>query len=266
MTPANKRELSNVPFFSNNWRAVHAKNRGSRSVASHRGFTLIEILMAMAIFALVLTAIYATWTLILKSKKIGVEAAAQLQRERVAWRSIDEALSCVRSFQADQQHYAFVAENGGTPSLSFVARLPESFPRSGRFGDFDTRRVIVSLEGGRDGQQQLVLRQHPVLMELDRDEEENPYVLANGVDKMEFEFWDQRKNDWVDEWTQTNQLPKMLKLTLEFVRRDPDHPYGAAVAREEISRIIQLPSAMVPAAFQTPNQTQGGPPPPPPPP
>jgi general secretion pathway protein J len=238
---------------------VHGQNCGP--APGHRGFTLIEILMAMAIFALVLTAIYATWMLILKSKKIGVEAAAQLQRERVAWRSIDEALSCVRSFQADQQHYSFVAENGGTPSLSFAARLPESFPRSGRFGDFDTRRVIVSLEGGR-----LVLRQHPVLMELDRDEEENPYVLANSVDKMEFEFWDQRKNDWVDEWTQTNQLPKMLKLTLEFVRRDPDHPYGAAVAREEISRIIQLPSAMVPAAFQTPNQA-GGPPggvPPPP--
>lgn len=241
-----------------------------RPATNRRGFTLIEILMAMAIFALVLTAIYATWTLILKSKKIGVEAAAQLQRERVAWRSIDEALNCVRSFQADQQHYAFVAENGSSPTLSFVARLPESFPRSGRFGDFDTRRVIFSLESGPKGQEQLVLRQHPVLMELNRDEEENPYVLATGVDKMEFQFWDQRKNDWVDEWKMTNQLPKMLRLTLEFQRRDLDHPYAAPVAREEVSRIIQLPSGMVPTAFQAPNQAgnppgvpPGGPPPPP---
>ena len=30
-----------------------------------RAFTLVEILMAMAIFAMVLTAIYATWTAIL---------------------------------------------------------------------------------------------------------------------------------------------------------------------------------------------------------
>lgn len=240
--------------------------RMRQPTAGPRGFTLIEILMAMAIFALVLTAIYACWTLILKSKKIGMEASAQLQRERVAIRTIDEALSCVRSFQADLQHYAFLAENGSTPALSFVARLPESFPRSGRFGDFDIRRVSISLESGSDGQRQLALRQTPVLMEMDRDEEEHPLVLATGVDKMEFEFWDQRKNDWVDEWTQTNQLPKMIKLSLEFVRRDPNHPYSTPTSREEVSRIIQLPAVMVPAAFQTPNQPQGpsgGPPPPP---
>ena len=48
------------------------------------GFTLIEIMMAMAVFGLVLTAIYATWTLILKSSKLGMAAAAQVQRERIS--------------------------------------------------------------------------------------------------------------------------------------------------------------------------------------
>ena len=40
------------------------------------GFTLIEIMMAMGIFALALTAIYATWSLILKASKGGLAAAA----------------------------------------------------------------------------------------------------------------------------------------------------------------------------------------------
>jgi type II secretion system protein J len=225
-----------------------------------RGFTLIEIMMAMAIFGLVLAAIYASWTLIIKSAQLGLEASARIQRERIALRTIEEALGCVRSFQADAQHYGFVAENGDGGMLSFVAQLPESFPRGGRFGDFDVRRVSFSLESGGEAQSQLVLRQNPILMEMDQDERDHPLVLAKGVDKLEFEFWDDRKKDWVDDWTATNQLPKMIKLTLGFVRQNPREPTTSFGSREEVSRIIQLPSVMVPQAVQRPGPQAGQPP------
>ena len=223
------------------------------STRARRAFTLIEIMMAMAIFGLLLAAIYASWTLIIRSAKIGLEASARIQRERIAQSTIKEALDCVRSFEADRRHYGFVAENGDGGYLSFVARLPESFPRSGRFGDFDVRRVSFSVESGPESQSQLVMRQHPVLMEMDQDEQNHPLVLAKGVSKMEFEFWDDRKKDWVDDWTATNQLPKMLKLTLNFARPGPGGD-TASSAREEVSRIIQLPSVMVPVAVQRPGQ------------
>lgn len=238
-------------------------------------FTLIEIMMAMVIFSLVITAIYATWTLIIKSAKIGLEASAQLQRERIAMRTIEEALGCVRSFAADLRHYGFVAENGDGVTLSFVARLPESFPRGGRFGDFDVRRVTFTLESGPDSERQLVLRQSPILMDPDQDEDEkvHPLVLARGVNKMEFEFWDTRQNQWVDEWTQTNQLPKMMKVTLGFVVRKPNQSYGATETRQELSRIVALPAMMVPVNYQRGGGAPPGggvrvpqtPPPPPPP-
>lgn len=222
-------------------------------------FTLIEIMVAMVIFSLVITAIYATWTLIIKSAKIGLEASAQLQRERIAMRTIEESLGCARSFAADLQHYGFWAENGNGVALSFVARLPESFPRGGRFGDFDVRRVTFSLENGPDSERQLVMRQSPILMdaEKDEDEQEHPLVLARGVNKMEFTFWDTRKNEWVDEWMQTNQLPKMLKVTLGFVVRKPNPSYGSTETRHEVSRIVALPAMMVPVNYQR----GGGPPP-----
>ncbi len=233
-------------------------------------FTLIEIMMAMVIFSLVITAIYATWTLIIKSAKIGLEASAQLQRERIAIRTIEEALGSARSFAADLRHYGFAAENGDNVRLSFVARLPESFPRSGRFGDFDVRRVTFSLENGPDSERQLVMRQSPILMdpEKDEDEKEYPLVLARGVNKMEFEFWDTRKNEWVDDWAQTNQIPKMMKITLGFVVKKPDSSFGSTERRQEISRIVALPAMTVPVNYQRPNQPPGGggavPPPPPP--
>ncbi len=223
-------------------------------------FTLIEIMMAMAIFALVLTAIYAIWTLILKSSKLGMAAAAQVQRERISVRVIEDALISTRSFAADLQHYGFIAENGDEATLSFVARLPKSFPRSGKFGDFDVRRVTFSVESRLGSGRELVLRQNPILMDVDVDEKEHPLVLAKGVNKLRFEFWDVRLNDWVDDWTQTNQLPKLVKVTVQFV--EPNQQGSYSQRKEEVTRIIALPSITVPANWQMPG-APGRPPPPP---
>jgi hypothetical protein len=213
-------------------------------------------MMAMAIFSMVVTAIYATWTLIIKSAKIGQEAAAQVQRERVTFRTFEDAIASAHSFQADLQHYSFIVENGSTPTLSLVSRLPEFFPRSGRFGDFDVRRVTFSLESGTDGQQQLVLRQTPILMETDETEQQYPFVLSRNVSKMEFELWDARKGKWVDEWTATNEIPKMIHLTLTYSRHNPDKPYSTPQT-EVVGRILGVTSSMVPGGFQRRGQSTG---------
>ncbi len=217
-----------------------------------RGFTLIEIMVALAVFGLVLAAIYASWTLIIKSAELGLSASARIQRERIALATLEESLGCVRSFQSDLRHYGFVADNNDNGMLSFVAQLPESFPRGGRFGDFDVRRVTFSIEDGPDSGPELVLRQNPILMDVDEDERNHPLVLAKDVDKMTFEFWDERKGEWVDTWDATNQLPKLLKLTLEFVRKDPRSSGMGFTKREKVARLIQLPSVMVPTALQRP--------------
>ncbi len=105
-------------------------------------------MLAIAIFSLVMAAIYSSWTLILRATRVGEEAAAQVQRRRVAVRTIENALMCVQSFQASQQYYTFVVQNGDEPLLSFTARLPDDFPRNGRFGDFNMRRVTFTVEAG----------------------------------------------------------------------------------------------------------------------
>jgi len=219
------------------------------SAPTRRGFTLIEILMAMAIFGLVMSAIYATWMAILRGSQAGLKATAEVQRERMTMHTIEQALTAARSFQLDVQHYGFIAENGSDAKLSFVARLPKSFPRGGRFGDFDVRRVEFALENGPDSQRQLVVRQCPILMEFDQDETEHPLVLAKHVKELVFDLWDSRANDWTDTWTQTNQLPKMIKVTLRLLT--PAQNYGAA--KEEFVRIIALPSIAVPPQWQRPN-------------
>jgi prepilin-type N-terminal cleavage/methylation domain-containing protein len=210
-------------------------------------FTLLEIMVAISIFALVLTAIYASWTSILRARKVAGDAAASVQRARISIRIIEDSLGSVESFVKNANYYSFVGENGGEGSLSFVARLAKSFPRSGKFGDFDVRRLTFTVEKGSDSSPQLVLRQNPVLMDLDVDEKEHPLVLAKNVQEFQLQFWDMRLNDWTDEWTQTNQIPKLVMVTLKL----SDSAYSKQV-QEEITRIISIPATAVQPGWQLP--------------
>jgi general secretion pathway protein J len=218
-------------------------------------FTLLEILIAISIFSLVLAAIYSTWTAILRASKVGIEAAAVVQRSRIALSMLEESLGSAQAFSANQTYYAFESQSGSGASLSFVARLAKSFPRSGKFGDLDVRRVTFAVEDSPEGGRQLVLRQNPILMELDKDEKEHPLVIAKNVKGFDVVFWDQKKQDWIDEWTETNSLPKVVKLTLQVV----DKPHSLQPP-EEITRIIGVLQTAVPPNLQRGGARPGGPP------
>ncbi len=216
------------------------------------GFTLVEILIAIGILGLVLVSIFSTWTAILRATRVGQDAAATVQRARMVAHVLEDSLSSAQFFAANQQYYSFLADNGDEPSLSFVARLSPSFPRSGKFGDLDVRRLTFSVERGSDSSRQLVLRQNPLVMDLDIDEKEHPVVLAKNVKEFNTQFWDP-KEGWIDEWTATNQLPPLVKVTLQLLdKADSTQP------PEEITRIVSLPTFAVPPVWQVPRGFPGG--------
>lgn len=225
---------------------------------SRRAFTLIEILVAMAVFGLVLAAIYATWSLILKSSQSGLRAAAEVQRQRMAIQTIETTLSSVRSFAADLDHYSFILENGNPSSLTFTARLPKSFPRSGKFGDFDVRRVQFAVESTAEGERSLVLRQWPILMDIDEDELNYPLVLARNVRDFLVQPWDTETEEWIDVWEQTNSIPQLVKVTLSFGEGGGGSYVSHSQPVEYYNRVMALPSVTVATTWQTPSLQQGG--------
>jgi len=209
------------------------------------GFTLLEIMVALALLGLIVTAVYSSWMAIVRGSRVGLNAAAAAQRSRLAVQTLEEALTAARSFAGDARYYGFVAENGSDASLSFVARLSDSFPRGGRFGDFNVRRVTFSLESTPESGKELVLRQNPILMDMDIDEKEHPVVLARNVKSFEMEFLSERSPEWQDEWLETNQLPAMVKVTLRLTAE------GSSQVTKEVTREIALPAITVLPEWQT---------------
>jgi hypothetical protein len=220
----------------------------------------MEMLIAISIFSLVLLAIYSSWTAILRASKSGIRAAATMQRLRMVVRVLENSLGSATLFVYNYQYYAFVAQNGENPTLSFVARLSKDFPRSGNFGDFDLRRLIFTVEPGPDSSRQLVMRQIPIMMDLNTtsdnalivDEKNHPVVLAKNVRELKFLLWDPQQNDWVDEWTQTNQLPRGIVVTLRLA----DTALRGS-AQEELTRIISLPASGVQVIWELPRGMPG---------
>jgi hypothetical protein len=215
-------------------------------------------MVAVAVFTLVIGSIYSTWALVMRASQVGQDAAAQAQRQRVVLRAIGDALMGVESFQASQQYYWFKLGNGEEPFLSFVARLPDTYARNGKFvgavggRDASSRRVTFSLAAGKDGERDLILRQSPILIEMDQDEQQYPLVLARNVKTFTIEWWgtnDLNEPDWNTEWDDnlTNTIPSMLRVHLVL---------GAKTARGEnapdfaATRIYTIPSQMMPAAVQ----------------
>jgi prepilin-type N-terminal cleavage/methylation domain-containing protein len=218
-------------------------------------FTLVEVLIAIGLLGMVVAAIYSSWLAILRASRTAQTASAAAQRERMAIQVMEDALNATCMFAANGRWYAFVAENRDDALLSFVAHLPKSFPRAGRFGDLDVRRVTFTLEPGPDSQKQLVLRQSPLLMDVDEDEQNNPLVLARYVKELKFEFWDAKQNDWVDEWNDTNQIPKVVMVSLTVGQ---PRTYSASTEyQRQLVRFVNLPSGGMQGAWQAPSVPPG---------
>lgn len=214
-------------------------------------------MLAITIFTMVIAAIYSSWLLILRATKVGQEATAQVQRRRMAVWIIEDALDCLQSFQASIQYYTFIVQNGNDPLLSFTARLPEDFPRNGEFGGFNVRRVTFSVEQGKDSENDLVLRQNPILMDLTKDEEEHPLVLARNVKTFAVDCWDPTAKDWSDTWDNTNRIPTLVRFTL-VLGGNKNNAFNDAGPSLSVTRVVAIPSMTVPSQAQMPRGGVGG--------
>lgn len=173
---------------------------------------MIELMIAIGIFGMIMVAIFSTWTAILRGSRVGMAAAAEVQRTRIAFRALEESLASAVMFVDNAKYYAFVSDTSGdNAALTFVARLPLSFPGSGMFPDQEMRRITFRVDKG-----ELLLTQSPILEATEKIGKPYTISLAPGVKLFDMEFYDGLANKWFAEWVSTNQLPKMVRVAISF--------------------------------------------------
>ncbi len=207
---------------------------------NHPGFTLIEVMVSIALFMLVMGSVIACWRCVVNGKIIAENAAAAAQRARVGMRTVEDALTSseISANPYSIQYYAFLTDTSGKfASLSVAAHPPADFPGSGLFGDNVMRRVTFDVENV-DGTNNLVMNQSPLLEALDDQNTPYPITLARDVSIFMLEFWSEQDGDWATELLVTNAFPPMIRVTLGV-----GHPADRSdVPYDLIVRTIAMPA------------------------
>lgn len=205
-----------------------------------RAFTLIEIMVAIALFALVMVSIYSSWMSIVRGTKIGLETAASAQRARIALHTVEDALLTAQIYAENNRYYNIIVDSKGDYSaIQLTSHLPGTFLGGGYFGDQTVRQVAFFVEKGDGNENNLVMTQVPL---LDANEQENPYkiILARDVTHFELEFLRHPPNDkeFTHDFMYTNEIPKLVRITLGIGHMNRD----SSLPNEVVMRLVNIPS------------------------
>ena len=223
-------------------------------------FTLVETIVSIAILSIVLAMVYGVFFSVARSTVAGTEASVEVQRQRMALKTIEDALSGLVYYEQSKEQYSFLADTTifDYPSISFVSRVPPGFLGNKEFGSQRLRRITLQVEDDEYLGRSLVMYQEALMQPINTQDIQEPkrWVLGPNLDQFYIVFWSTINNQWVNEWTETNSVPSRLKFELAYKRAD-----GEAARIEEIQkREIIVFSESITQAMQNPPlpQARGG--------
>lgn len=195
--------------------------RGSGS-ARARGFTLLEVLMALVLLALLLGLAWGSLRTAIKASSSGEALIARSEQARTVQgflrRQLAQAMPV--AYERLEDAGAELRFEGSAEGLRFVAPMPGYLSRGG--AHVQTLSLVGS---GRGLRLEFNHEQLNGYDPLDPAPERDPVVLVEGVAGGRFEFRDLdeegRLSDWTSDWDNPERLPLMVRLALDFERDDP---------------------------------------------
>lgn len=183
-----------------------------------RGFTLLEVLLAVALLGLMSVMIFGSFQALIGSTLAAEESLETLHQGEAVMDQLVRSLRSAAWFESQPTLYAFEHEKGaGNPPddmASWVSHtmafLPPNYPtRQG------LNRIFLGIET-IDGQTGLAVSAYPYMLSPDDDEVEEvePWLISPRVKGFALRYYDLTENEWVDEWERDNQIPTTVEVTL----------------------------------------------------
>ncbi len=182
--------------------------------AARRGFTLIEVMVALALLALVITLVQGAYSGAVRSKeRIGRDTERVHVAAAVLARMVRELSMAFESAERRQATGLVVSTDlDGISTLSFTTRVP---PIGGRATGGDAE-VGYSLEEVDEGIE--LLRRETTRLDGDLLEGGVPRTLIGGLTAFRVQCYD--GEEWVDDWDSRDQLHLPLAVSVELAWTD----------------------------------------------
>ncbi len=217
-----------------------------------RGFTLLELLLAVSILAAVTTVTFMTFYIVTTAWRRGTVLSGNLEQgDYVA----DQLVMALRSAYypdagAVGATYGFWNEDGGggPAARDRISWVKLGYALVGEQAEFaeSPHRVEFFLEPGADGSSLQAMvrawRLQGQAEDFDPETDVDPVPLSNRVLGFDCRTAYQKVDDeieWLDEWTETNRLPTVVEIVLYLQPPDPDDD------PVEVRRVIGPPVALL---------------------
>lgn len=177
------------------------------------GFTLVEVLLALALASLLLVAVFDSARVTMEGWRSGMARAADLEEASIVRNIIRRMLSnSYPMYQKNGSDERWTAFDGSTGSVSFLAGSPAVLDDGGLY------RMSIAVEQ-RDSRKDVILSSE---LELAREgfAKRETTTLLKGVEEFELAYFGLSPSDhsqqWHGSWTKRNEMPTLVRVRWQY--------------------------------------------------
>ena len=192
-----------------------------------RGFTLVEVLVAMAIFALLVSVMYGALGSVTRAFDVAEEAVDEAARLRIGNEFLSRLIESAYPVALAEGRSWVVQFTGDGRSLRFMADMP------GYVGSAGVHEVVLQVREV-EGESGLWLAWRPMLMSDDGKGIQGEFqerILVPGVSAMQVRYFGAENEEqapaWSEEWSGMPGLPALVEVHLE----DDDSQWPVLIQR-----------------------------------
>ena len=175
------------------------------------GFTLIEILIAVSLTAIVLASIYGVFTSVFVARERVLTESESAQIGRVLFERLGRELRGAWVPVTGDKFFLTALDRDGRPELRF-ATASTTLAATGRGGIAALRYGLQAMPEGPKDRLYLVRSEEPYHL---RDRlDDGSYPLSGNIKSVLWRFYG--ANGWVESWSaaQSNSLPQLVEMTV----------------------------------------------------
>jgi len=202
-----------------------------------RGFTLLEVMIAVVILTIALTIAWQTFSAVTRAWTGSRKAMDNTHHGDFVMTQLASALRSMTFFDSVPEKYGFrmddVSGEYGDHSISWVTPSSAFVPR-GEFAEYGLHRIEVGAGEDEEGNEGLLVTVWAHLAD-EEDVEKKSWVVSETIKGLTCHVFNTEEEDWDTEWEDTNSIPGLIHITLYA---DPLEKYDEPV---EYTQLIEIP-------------------------
>ncbi|QHI70456.1 prepilin-type N-terminal cleavage/methylation domain-containing protein [Tichowtungia aerotolerans] len=183
-----------------------------------RGFTLLEIMVAIVILSIAMTVAWQTFSSATRSWTSARRLMDETHHGDFVLTQLTAALRSMAFFDSLPEQYGFRMERNrdgeyGEHSISWVTASKAFLPKGTEF-DHGMHRIEVGAGEDDDGNDGLLVTVWRHIADEDDDVEKQSWVVSDVIKGLGCAVYNVKDEKWDEEWEETNAIPGLIEITL----------------------------------------------------